>query len=148
MPSFTWAGVGRRATVKAIAPSRPPAMSSWVRTITRSPGRNGCSGTKLAPLPSECACRVPACAPLRAPVTVTGPSSAAGAPRNVTCASGRATCEPGVGNVVTLAVLTWAVPWAAPAPNAAAATTAVANAILRFEVTTGSAPPSCPPAPL
>ena len=63
-------------------------MSRSVRTVTVSPPRSGSESTKLAPLPSECACSVPACEPLRDPVTVTVPSDAGGAPQDSSSVDG------------------------------------------------------------
>src|SRR5436305_15085804 len=76
-------------------------MLSDVPTVTISPAANGVAGSKLPPLPSESACTVPGCEPLRDPVTVIVPSWLAGTPRKVICVAGEANCPPGIGNTYT-----------------------------------------------
>jgi hypothetical protein len=58
-------------------------MSSLVRTVTCSPGVKRFEEMKLAPAPSECACSLPVCRPLREPVTTISPNASLGAPRKL-----------------------------------------------------------------
>ena len=122
-------GGGRSATVNENAPPLPPWTSRPVWTVTCSPGVNGAAGTKLAPSPSPCSRSSPACGPLCEPVTVIAPSDAAGAPRNEICVSGRATSVPGIGNALTLVVVTCAPLRATRLNTTSSRTTTAATAI-------------------
>jgi hypothetical protein len=79
------------------APSSPPAIFRCVLTSTVSPVRKRLSGTKLAPLPSECASSLPRCSPLSEPRTSMSPILSGATLRKLNCVCADADTTPGAG---------------------------------------------------
>jgi hypothetical protein len=88
------------ATAKEKLSPPAPAITTAVCTVTRSPGTKATRGLQIV-YPAGSATRLPACTPLREPVTRTVPSAAGVIPRKLIVVCGVANRSPGEGETAT-----------------------------------------------
>src|SRR5690349_9039901 len=89
------------AVVKVYVVDAAPCTCAALRTVTCSPGANGWSGVKIAPVPTRLLTSEPVCTPERLPVTRRGRNCAGSAPRNTIELCGAAVVQPGPGKAST-----------------------------------------------
>jgi hypothetical protein len=88
------------ATAKEKLSPPAPAITTAVCTVTRSPGTKGTRDRQIV-YPAGSATRLPACTPLREPVTRTVPSAAGVILRKLIAVCGVANRSPGDGETAT-----------------------------------------------